>query len=467
MQTADPAATGNSLLSLPLASLILSRLNVRHTERDAEIASLAEDIAARGLKQNLVVVPAHYSTGEAGPVAERSAAENSRYPWDHKWEVIAGGRRLQAMQLLLADGRLQPDHEVPCLIEDRAEAAETSLSENLHKVAMNPADEFAAFQTIVQQQIKLGDAEDVAIAYTARRFGVTVKHVQGRLRLASLCPEVLDALRSNAITLDVAKAYAGTSDHDLQRTVFNAVQKAPYTITAKDIRNRLRNVTCALDDLRLQFIGLDAYRAAGGRTEVELFMGTEGEERVVDVALLDKLAQAHGDPLAAAAAKAAGWKAGLFTLASAYTVKKPEGMALIYHSADQLSKTKRKQCIAVYGLPDPEVEEAVALQAYFEPHKAAEPIPARDWEAERRKHQRESAIGRAAARLALWDIEGVLQSRMIWPDGYVPPVEHDDDDAFMLVSLQVRVPLADLEAKREEAARIVDAVEAASAEAEA
>jgi ParB family chromosome partitioning protein len=464
------ATQPTSLLDLPLNSLILSALNVRHTERDAEIASLAEDIAARGLKQNLVVVPAHFSTGEARPVAERSEAEpTGKTDWQDKWEVIAGGRRLQAMQLLLADGRLPVDHLVPCLIEDRADASETSLSENLHKVSMNPADEFAAFHAIVEQRRAQGEPEDEAIAYTARRFGVTVKHVQGRLRLATLAPEILEALRANEITLDIAKAYAGTSDHDVQRTVFKAAKKSPYALTAKDIRNRLRGVTCSLDDPRMEFVGLIAYRAAGGRTETEMFMGTEGEERVVDVALLDKLVKEKGEELAAAAAKTDGWKSAIFTFSYAYSVKKPEGFAMSWGGADQLSKTKRKQCIAIYIARG----DGIELQAHLEPMKPAEEAPRRDWEAERREHEREMRITRSAARLAAREVQPGLAEMfiaspesLIWPTGYAAPVERDDDETFVLVTLQIRLPVSELEARREEATRLIEAAEAVADEAD-
>jgi ParB family transcriptional regulator, chromosome partitioning protein len=451
-----------SLTEIPLSSLILSALNVRHTERDADIAGLADSIAEAGLKQNLVVVPAHFSTGEALPVAERSEAENASTGWDSKWEVIDGGRRFQAMQLLVADGRWPADQAVPCRMEERDNARETSLITNLQRVAMNPADEFAAFQQIVAERYRQGVSEEAAITYTARRFGVTVKHVQGRLRLAALAPEILEALRSNAITLDIAKAYAGTSDQDLQRTVFNAVSKKPYQCTARDIRYRLRGVTCSIDDPRMQFIGMIAYRAAGGRTEAEMFMGTDGEERVVDVALLDKLVQEKGDELAAAAAKAAGWKSGLFARASAYMVKKPEGFTLIYHSADQVSKTKRKKCIAVYGLPRREAEDAVELEAYLEPAEPAEEQPRHDWEAERIAQQREREITIRAARMAIGPLSDgplkgtPLEGQTYWPR-YAAQRFEEDDDGFALIALQIRVPVADIEAHRAEAERLIDA----------
>lgn len=450
-ETAAPQAAASGITTLPLSALLLSDLNVRTTERDADIAALADDIAARGLKQNLVVVPAHFTTSKV----EETEGTNR---WAGKFEVIAGGRRFQAMKLLAADGRLPEDHPVPVMIEDRAEASETSLSENLHKVAMNPADEFAAFQTIVDQRLKAGDSETAAVAYTAKRFGMSVRHIEGRLRLASLCPEVLEALRSNEITLDVAKAYAGTSDHAVQQTVFRAAKKTPYTLSAKDIRNRLRGVTCPLDDHRMEFVGQIAYRAAGGRIETEMFMGTEGELRVVDVALLEKLANEKGSALASETAKTDGWKDGLFTLSSAYMVKKPDGFSLIYHGSDEVSKKKRKECIAIYTNRG----ETVELEAHFEPALPAEPVDQRDWQAERAAEQREREIYLRAARMAVGPLtdghlkDTPLNGRTFWPRYTANRLEPVHGEEFALVALQISVPIAEIEAMREEATRLYD-----------
>ena len=86
------------------------------------------------------------------------------------------------------------------MLEDSAEAAvETSLAENFHRLAMNPADEAQAFAALV--------AGGATVEDVARRFGLTVRFVEGRLRLATLAPVVFEALASGQITLDIAKAY--------------------------------------------------------------------------------------------------------------------------------------------------------------------------------------------------------------------------------------------------------------------
>jgi ParB family chromosome partitioning protein len=444
------------ITTLPLFALTLSRLNVRQTERDADVASLAEDIAARGLKQNLVVIPAHFSTAET--------EEN----FGNKFEVIAGGRRYQAMQLLVDQGRLPHDHPVPVLVETRDDASETSLSENLHRVAMNPADEFAAFDTVVQQQLKLGSDHEAAVLYTSRRFGVSVRHVEGRLRLASLAPEILDALRDGTIGLESAKAYAGSADHDLQRKVFAAQAKSNWKPhDPATVRQNLRGETFPLGHPLMKFVGLDAYRAGGGRTEVEMFMGSEGEERGLDMKLLEKLAKAQAEPLVAPQAKSDGYKSGLLaTSGYGYTArlpKAPEGMVRHERYYGELAKTAKKKAIGVYAIR----QDGTGIEhvATFKTEPKEKPGAVRDWDAEHRARQRQWEIEKRAARLAVGSMAGTpLEGRAFWPEYNVNPVASDrDDDNHSLVAILIRVPTAEIEAKMAEAEKALAEQEAAAA----
>src|SRR3546814_20594204 len=68
---------------------------------------------------------------------------------------------------------------------------------------MNPADEAQAFAAIIEAGATTEDVEP--------RFGLTVRFVAGRLRLASLAPRVFEALAAATTTLDMAKAYAAVS----------------------------------------------------------------------------------------------------------------------------------------------------------------------------------------------------------------------------------------------------------------
>lgn len=263
--------------TIPLNKLVQSPRNVRRHADAAADAELKASIAARGLLQNLIVRPAAKG----------------------KFEVEAGERRRRAMLALAADKALPRDHEVTCLvIEDADEVAvETSLAENFHRLAMNPADEAQAFASLVEGG---ASSEDVA-----RRFGLTVRFVEGRLRLARLAPVVFDALASGEITLDMAKAFGATSDQEIQARVFEQVTSAYYAPNPDSIRRMVLSGTVRGNDPRARLVGRDAYVAAGGRIERELF-DDDDSESWVDVALLESLAQARMEEHASAVAAEQG-----------------------------------------------------------------------------------------------------------------------------------------------------------------
>lgn len=452
-----------SITTIPLNKLLLSDLNVRTTERDADIAALAEDIAARGLKQNLVVVPAHFMTSK---VEETDGTDR----WADKFEVIAGGRRFQAMKLLAADGRLPEDHPVPVMIEDRADASETSLSENLHKVAMNPADEFAAFKTIVDQQVHAGKSENDAIAYAARRFGASVRHVEGRLRLAALCPEVLEALRENVIGLEAAKAYATTTDHALQLRVFTDRQKDTWNgHKPSTIRDAIRNRTLPLDHPLARFVGLVTYQAEGGRIESEMFMGAEGQQRLVDVTLLEKLARTVAEAAIPALAKADGFKQGLYAPGIGWNArwpKPPAGYVRNWGDLDGTSKAQRKQMIGIYALSDDGESLAPTLErvgAYKPEEASADAAPERDWAAESAAARRQRQIELQAARMAVPPLsDGLfkgteLEGRAFWPRYSPRMIESvDEDETVVALALTIHVPVDQVQANIEQATALVD-----------
>jgi ParB family transcriptional regulator, chromosome partitioning protein len=263
--------------SIPLNKLVQSPRNVRRHSDPAADAELKASIAARGLLQNLIVRPAAKG----------------------KFEVEAGERRRQAM-LALADEKVLPrDHEVTCLVlNDSAEAAvETSLAENFHRLAMNPADEAQAFAALV--------AGGATVEDVARRFGLTVRFVEGRLRLATLAPVVFEALASGQITLDIAKAFGATSDQEIQTRVFEQVSSGYYAPNPDSVRRMVLSGTVRGSDPRARLVGRDAFIAAGGRIERELF-DNDDSESWVDVALLESLATAKMEEEAKALAAEQG-----------------------------------------------------------------------------------------------------------------------------------------------------------------
>jgi ParB family transcriptional regulator, chromosome partitioning protein len=265
--------------TIPIGKLVASPRNVRRTSDAPADAELRADIEARGLLQNLVVTSVSKPRG--------------------CFAVEAGERRRRALQSLADDGKLAKDHEVCCLVVDRGVAHEASLAENFQRLAMNPADECLAFQQLVEHG---SDTETIA-----RRFGVGVRFVEGRLRLAGLAPVVFDALGAGEISLDVAKAYAATADQERQAYVFEQVSRSYMASHPDSIRRMMTQATVSASDRRAKFVGEDAYLAAGGRIERDLF-SDESDARWVDVALVERLAFGKMEVLAAETAAEQGLK---------------------------------------------------------------------------------------------------------------------------------------------------------------
>jgi ParB family transcriptional regulator, chromosome partitioning protein len=247
---------------VPLSQLQRSNDNVRRTSTDAEIPALAASIAAHGLLQNLGVrkLPAN-------------GAGKRRY------EVVAGGRRLQALKLLVQHKRLPKDHSVPCLLVDEAQASgsEVSLAENVGRVALHPADQFDAFAQLQQEGLSSVDI--------AARFGMSERLVEQRLKLAAASPKLMAEYRDDRMTLEQLTAFAVCDDHAMQEHVWF---EAPlFDRSAASIRRALTKTLVEGSDRRARFVGVEAYEQAGGEVRRDLF--NEDAAYFADSQLLDRL----------------------------------------------------------------------------------------------------------------------------------------------------------------------------------
>lgn len=264
-----------TIQTIPLNKLIAWEGNVRKTFATDGIGELAASIAAHGLLQSLVV-----KKDKRG-----------------KYAVIAGGRRLMALQRLAKDGRIDKDHGVDCRIADNdSDPAELSLAENVVRMAMHPADQFEAFRNLIDDG---GTVNDIAA-----RFGVSESTVTKRLKLGRLSPVILSAYRVGDIGLEEAQAYALSDDHAAQERVFE--QLSVWQMNPRAIRQALTEGEIPASDKRVRFVGLDAYEQAGGAVRRDLFDPQDGGY-VQDIVLLDRLAseklQAVADEL-----RGEGWK---------------------------------------------------------------------------------------------------------------------------------------------------------------
>ena len=254
--------------SIPLDRLKPSPANVRKTSAGkAAFDELKASIAAHGLLENLVA----RSSEPAEDGGERFA-------------VIAGARRLAALNALAQEGALDTDHPVPCrIVANGAIDGELSLAENVVRAAMHPADQVEAFGALA--------LAGATVADIAARFGVSERTVEQRLRLGHVAPELLDAYREDKIDLAILKAFAVTTDRARQVAVWEQVRDQGYRPTDWQIRRMLTEDRVPAGAALARYVGVDAYEAAGGAVLRDLFADEyENGVWLEDPALLMKLA---------------------------------------------------------------------------------------------------------------------------------------------------------------------------------
>ena len=269
-------------VSVPLASLIKSPLNVRTVPYSAEsVSELAGSIQGVGLLQNLVV---HTLPGE-------------------RYGVAAGGRRLAALNMLAERGIIPADWPVRVKIIPQELATAASMTENGHRRDMHPAEQIAGFRAMAQ--------EGKTPAQTGDLLGYSPRHVQRMLKLADLAPVILDALAEDRITTEHCQALALENDTARQVQVFEAACQSGWggKPEVQTIRRLVTESEVAVaGNTKFRFVGADAFSPDELRTD--LFSDDEGgyvDCVALDAALLEKL-QAVAEYLREA--EGWGWCAG-------------------------------------------------------------------------------------------------------------------------------------------------------------
>ncbi|HAN6096500.1 TPA: ParB/RepB/Spo0J family partition protein [Escherichia coli] len=265
-------------VSVPLASLIKSPLNVRTVPYSAEsVSELAESIKGVGLLQNLVV---HALPGD-------------------RYGVAAGGRRLAALNMLAERNILTADWPVRVKVIPQELATAASMTENGHRRDMHPAEQIAGFRAMAQEGKTPAQIGDL--------LGYSPRHVQRMLKLADLAPVILDALAEDRITTEHCQALALENDTARQVQVFEAACQSGWggKPDVRVIRNLITESEVAVaGNSKFRFVGADAFSPDELRTD--LFSDDEGgyvDRVALDAALLEKL-QAVAEHLR----EAEGWE---------------------------------------------------------------------------------------------------------------------------------------------------------------
>ncbi len=262
----------------PLSKLVLSAMNPRQNVPAAEVEELAESIWTAGLIQNL-----------AGIMDENGGAE-----------IVAGGRRLRALQLLaerhpeLAQERPELASPRVLIAPDQTTAQAWAVAENAARRDLHPADEIRAYGKM--------ERSGATPAVIARAFAVTEKSVYRRLALAGLPEPVIDALAANEINLSAAACFTISADEARTLEVLEKCRGDNWS--DYQIKKALKPDAVKDSDRRVKFVGIEAYQAAGGRIGGDLFAEETllDDTDILDTVFADRLAEV------AESHKRDGWK---------------------------------------------------------------------------------------------------------------------------------------------------------------
>lgn len=314
---------------VPLDRLGLAPENLRADEpADAGVPRLADTIAAAGLIYPPVVRPAR--RGEEGAFV-----------------VLDGRRRRLALLELAARGAIAPDAEVECLLaETREGQAAAAILGNGEQLAVHPADVILAIGKLRRARM--------TTAAIAAALGYEELEIRRMEALARVHPAVLEAFRADRLSLRQVRLFARLKDRERQAAF--ARQAMDGYFPEHGLRALVEGGRVCADDPRLRLVGADAYAAAGGRIEQDLF--AELPDILLDEPILARLWQARAD--AAGAALAGG---GIAVRAAEGGLGAPEGL-------------RHMPFVHVGSLPAERQETVVAAMRQAE--AAAEALPEAD-----------------------------------------------------------------------------------------
>lgn len=265
--------------TVPFSRLIAcDDINARPSTKEG-LDALASSIEVKGVIQPLAVR------------LEDAGADRGK----ERYQIIDGRRRYLALQRLVKDKVLARDTPVPVIVrvEDDAGALETSLMANVVRLPMHPVDQHAVMAKLADEGLKAPEI--------AARFGIAERTVQQQLALGRLAPEVREAWRKGKLDAKTAQAFAVHPDQALQADVLKRLGRNVNDYSVRSELSGTRERADQSDELAL--IGEEAYLAAGGKIEDDLF---DDARYIVDVPLARKLAR---EKLEAECAKLrkAGW----------------------------------------------------------------------------------------------------------------------------------------------------------------
>ena len=236
-----PAGTGYR--EIPVTAIRPNPYQPRDAFDEQALGALADSIREVGLLQPVLVRPA----GDG-------------------FELIAGERRWRAAQRV----GLQT---IPALVRETDDntALEQALVENLQRDDLNPLEEAAAYQQLI---------EDFHLTHeqVASRMGKSRAAISNTLRLLQLPPSIQRALREGQLTMGHARALLGTPDRAFQEATAKRIVKEDLSVRQVEEAVRARN-----DDAgskRTAAVEVPGRMRPAGLAELEELLGDHLDTRV-------------------------------------------------------------------------------------------------------------------------------------------------------------------------------------------
>jgi ParB family chromosome partitioning protein len=197
---------GATFTELPLSAITPNPRQPRGVFDDHELEGLATSIRDMGVLQPVVVRPLG----------------------DERYELVAGERRLRAAKLAGLT-------RLPAIVRhtDDADLLKEALVENIHRVQLNPLEEGAAYQQLL---------EDFGVTQEelAQRIGKSRPVISNAMRLLSLPPAVQRKVAAGVLSAGHAKALLAIDDRAEQERLGDRIVAEGLSVRATEEIVRLR-----------------------------------------------------------------------------------------------------------------------------------------------------------------------------------------------------------------------------------
>ncbi len=256
---------GVGMQYLPVSAIRPNRHQPRDHFDEESLGSLADSIREVGVLQ---------------PVLVRETADG--------YELIAGERRWRAARRV----GLQT---VPAIVRgaDDASSLQQALIENVQREQLNPLEEAAAYQQLI---------EDFQLTHdeVARRVGKSRAAISNTLRLLQLPPSVQRLLQLGSLRMGHARALLGTPDRAFQEQLAKRTANEDLSVREVEAAVRLREETpekrVARSQPKLRPPGLMELEELLGdylETRVQVSMGPKRGKVVIEFATLEDLERVY------------------------------------------------------------------------------------------------------------------------------------------------------------------------------